>query len=344
MKIKSHYSAIFFIIVTLLLASCNASPESISPTNETTTTSATLPPTQLSTSTQPPEPTTLPTPTATPEPITCTIAFESNRDGNWDIFLMNADGSNPINLTNDPSNDFQPAISADGKKIAFVSNHENDKCEGEALFVINSDGGELKQLTDCVWPMFPAWSENGEMIAFSADGEIFIVSPDGSKEPINLTNSPEEEFSPVISPDNKKIAYLSGGSSTWNVYIMDIDGSNKTQLTSDGGEIGIDWSVDGRIFVGAWDRGDEGCCNFVMNPDGSEIEFAGGKGEMQKYFPFWTLDGDRVECVSLNLDDSNEEIYLLGETFPDFFFNLTNHPAEDRNPSWPANCGPLNTN
>ena len=344
MKPKSLYPVLLLIVFTLLLASCTASPENITPTDETISSSATLPPSQDSTATKPPEPTAQPTPTATPEPITCTIAFESNRDGNWDIFLMNPDGSNPINLTNDPANDFQPAITADGKRIAFISNRENDKCSGESLYVFDSDGSDLRQLTDCNWPMFPEWSENGEWIAYSAGGDIFIVMPDGSKEPINLTNSPEEEFSPVISPDNQKIAYLSGGSNNWNVYIMNFDGSNKTQLTSDGGEIGIDWSVDGRIFVGAWNRGDEGCCNFVMNPDGSEIQFAGGKGEMQKYFPFWTLDGDQVECVSLNLDDSNEEIYLLGENFPDFFFNLTNHPAEDRNPSWPANCGPLNTN
>ena len=342
MKFKSLNPIFILFMITLLLSTCSPAQSPITATIETIILpSATLPPTQVSTVTQPPEPTALPTPTETPAPIPCTIAFESNRDGNFEIYLMNPDGSNQVNLTNDSGEDFRPAISADGKRIAFVSNRENDTCSGESLFVMNSDGNNLKQLTYCNWPNFPEWSENGEWIAFSAGGEIFIVTSDGSQEPINLTNSPEEDMSPVISSDNQKIAYLSGGSHNWNVFIMDIDGNNKTQLTTDGGEIGIDWSVDGRILVGGWDRGDQGCCNFLLKPDGSEIELAGGKGEMQKYLPFWTLDGNRVECVSMNLNGSSEEIYLLGEIFPDFFFNLTNHPSEDRNPSWPARCGPL---
>jgi len=66
---------------------------------------------------------------------------------------------------------------------------------------------------------------------------------------------------------------------------------------------------------------------------------AGGKGEMQKYLPFWTIDGNRVECVGIDLT-GNSEIYLVGEIFPDLFNNLTNNPAHDLNPSWPAYCGP----
>ena len=67
---------------------------------------------------------------------------------------------------------------------------------------------------------------------------------------------------------------------------------------------------------------------------------AGGKGELQRYFPFWTQAGDRVECVSANFNTPDNEIYLVGEIFPDIFLNLTNNPADDRNPDWPANCGP----
>lgn len=63
------------------------------------------------------------TPTETP-PIPCTIAFESNRDGNREIYHMAPDGSNTVNLSNNPADDFKPAISADGSKIAFDSNRE----------------------------------------------------------------------------------------------------------------------------------------------------------------------------------------------------------------------------
>lgn len=77
---------------------------------------------------------------------------------------------------------------------------------------------------------------------------------------------------------------------------MDLNAENQHPVTTEGGEIGVDWSEDGRILVAAWDRGNQGCCNFVMEPDGSNIIQAGGKGEMQKYLPFRTLDGNKVEC------------------------------------------------
>ncbi len=336
-----HFTFIFILcIFSLILAGCNSAAS--------TTDTEVMPPTEAvivepAVDLKPTEeiiPTEIPLPTETPEPIACTIAFESNRDGNWEIYHMGPDGKNLRNLTNHPADDMQPALSGDGKHIAFISNRETEECAGQSLYVMSVDGTDPKRLSKCIGANSPDWSSDSEWITFSGDRDIFIVPADGSADPVNLTNSPEEDGFPVISPDNQKIAFLSGGTQNWNVFIMDLDGSQPQQLTSEGGEIGIDWSEDGRIVVGGWDRGDQGCCNFVMNPDGSDIMEAGGKGEMQKYLPFWTWDGNRVECFSVNLDGNNEEVYLLGEMFPDIFFNLTNHPADDRNPTWPALCGP----
>ena len=72
----------------------------------------------------------------------------------------------------------------------------------------------------------------------------------------------------------------------------------------------------------------------------ANVKDTGGKGATQQYLPFWTLEGDRVECVSIDLNPGNHEVYLVGEIYPDIFLNLTNNPAVDRNPDWPANCGP----
>ena len=73
-----------------------------------------------------------------------------------------------------------------------------------------------------------------------------------------------------------------------------------------------------------------------------DIIEAGGKGELQRFLPFWTLDGDRVECIRGEniFTPDDDEIYLVGEMFPDIFFNLTNNPAADRNPDWPATVRP----
>lgn len=334
-------SCLFILcIISLSLTSCGQTTTPVAPTDivpEVTNTTVVMAEVN---STNTPEPTFTLAPTETPAPpISCLIAFESDRDGNREIYLMEPDGKDPVNLTDNPSEDTQPSISADGSQIAFISNRETENCVGQSLFVMNVNGDNSRQLTNCDWANSPDWSSDGKWITFSADRDIFIVRSDGTEDPINLTNSPEEDGFPVFSPDNQNIAFLSGGSQNWNVFKMNLDGSNPQALTTQGGEIGINWLIDGRILVVGWDRGDQGCCNFVMNPDGSEIILAGGKGEMQKYLPFWTLDGNRVECAGMDLT-GNSEIYLVGEIFPDIFLNLTNNPANDSNPSWPANCGP----
>ena len=72
------------------------------------------------------------------------IAFASKRDGNEEIYVMNADGSNVIRLTKNTVFDRNPAWSPDGKKIAFASGRDGDR----EIYVMNSDGSNLIKLTD----------------------------------------------------------------------------------------------------------------------------------------------------------------------------------------------------
>lgn len=283
-----------------------------------------------------------PTPTQEPAEIPCTIAFDSDRDGNREIYAMGPDGSNPTNLTNEPADDRDPAWNPQGTQIAFVSNRETEEGPGQFVFVMNADGSGIRQITGNGADL-PDWSPDGGWITYSAFNDIFIIPVDGSAEPINLTNSPDtNDFSPIWSPEGSQIAWLSGAANDPNAYlnIMNIDGSNARQLTNTGNVTNIQWTVDGQIFM-SWDGSEHGCCNFVMNPDGSGITSAGGKGEIQRFLPFWTLEGERVECLGIDLNGGDSEIYLVGEIYPDAFYNLTNDPGWDVNPDWPTLCGPV---
>lgn len=285
-----------------------------------------------------PTATSIPTPTPTPELIPCTIAFNSDRDGNQEIYRMAPDGSGLKNLSNHPAEDLNPAWSPDGSQIAFVSNRDAGEEGGQSIYVMNAEGSDVRRLTFNHWSNWPAWSHDGSQITYSSDDDIFILNADGSGQPVNLTNSPEKDERSTWSPDGRKIAWLSGNQDGWNIFVMNSDSTNQQKLTHNGKVDDVKWTIDGQLFS-IWDHPEGLCRKCVMNSDGSDIIEAGGKGELKRFIPFMTLDGDRVECIGgENILTPDSEIYLIGDIFPDIFLNLTNNPANDSNPDWPANC------
>jgi Tol biopolymer transport system component len=128
------------------------------------------------------------------------IAFTSHRDGNGEIYVMNADGSGQTNLTGNPGSDRAPAWSPDGKRIAFVSDRDGNM----EIYVMNADGSGQARLTDN--PAFdggPAWSPDGTRIAFTSGDilspEVYVMNADGSGQ-TRLTDNPAFDGGPAWSP------------------------------------------------------------------------------------------------------------------------------------------------
>jgi len=139
-----------------------------------------------------PAATTVPAPIL-PDSNLTQIAFSSNRDGNNEIYVINADGSGLTRLTNNPARDSYPAWSPDRDRIAFTSDREGN---GE-IYIMNADGSRVTRLTDNPaddW--YAAWSADGKRIAFTSDYEIYVINIDGS-ELTNLTNNPAADYFPA---------------------------------------------------------------------------------------------------------------------------------------------------
>ncbi len=135
------------------------------------------------------------------------IVFQSTRDGNGELYVMNQDGSNVIRLTNSPGLDYQPAWSPDGTKIAFSSARDGD----HEIFLMNADGTNLVNLTNNSTNDFkPSFSPDGASLTFAAVGrngnlagigEIYRINSNGTNE-FRLTANTAHELRPDWSPQS----------------------------------------------------------------------------------------------------------------------------------------------
>ena len=95
--------------------------------------------------------------------------FTSDMDGNPDIYVVNADGTDLTRIVNNPANDVLPAWSPDGDEIAFVSDRDGNN----DIYVMNADGSNVKRLTnDPNEDYFPGWSPDSEWIVFSSTRDV----------------------------------------------------------------------------------------------------------------------------------------------------------------------------
>ena len=152
------------------------------------------------------------------------IAFSSYRDGNWEIYVMGSDGSNPRRLTDHSSWDVRPSWSPDGRHIAFVS----ERYGKPKIYVMDSAGSNPRNLTnDSDWHYYPSWSPDGRHIAFVTvagsygKSEIYVMDSAGSN-PRRLTNDSADDRSPSWSPDGRHITFVSERDGDWEIYVMDI--------------------------------------------------------------------------------------------------------------------------
>ena len=161
------------------------------------------------------------------------IAFSSNRDGNYEIYLMGSDGGGVQQLTDTSRcNNTYPAWSPDGTEIAFHSN-----CNGDFnVSIVNADGSNLHQVTFGAGANeFPAWSPDGTKIAFSNKiddlYDVWVMNADGSNAH-NLTNSPSNDWGSSWSPDGTQIAFDSDRDGSPEVYVMSADGGIPRRITN----------------------------------------------------------------------------------------------------------------
>ena len=218
------------------------------------------------------------------------IVFESDRDGNSDIYALNPDGTEVTRLTTSESVDTRPSLSLDGTRIAWQSANQ--------IWLMNRNGTNKQALTSLGTNAAPAFSPDGTKIAFesnrSGDFEIWVMNADGTGQ-TNLTNTPlVDDVSATWSPDGTKLAFDSNRTANRDIFTMNADGSGQVNRTpaSPSLDTDPDWSPDGGKLLFVSSR--SGVTSvWTMNVDGSDPVDVTHSGNFDAD-PAWSPDGSNI--------------------------------------------------
>ena len=257
------------------------------------------------------------------------IIFASDRNGSEDIYSMNLDGSELIQLTNHPGQDNYPAVSPDGKKIAYTSDINGTW----QIMVMNWDGNDKTQLTSNPWRSgYPTWSFDGRFIYFEVykdgDWEIYRINNDGSDLKQLVFNPGIDDWHPAGHPFQYKVIYESGNKGNEDLYVMDYNGENSERIS------GINMrkrapaiSIDGKLIAFMSYEGNNSSIS-TMDGNGENIKMVSGS-LINCGHPCFSPDNNYIafECTI----DGQQEIYI---TNPDGSnpTRLTNAAGNDSDP------------
>ncbi len=213
------------------------------------------------------------------------IAFsrlsKSSDTNSANIYIIKPNGTGLKKLTSSPGADLNPSWSPDGKKIVFDSNRDGES----RLYIMDANGKNQTRLTDSNGiDSHPSWSPDGTTIAFSTNrtperftSGMGAINADGSNYRL-LVYTTYSETDASWSPDGTRIAFSSfrdqtgpGQWSSWEIYVMNSDGSGQTRLTYDLTRFDLhpSWSPDGTKLVWESRAGSNNSQLNIMNSDGS---------------------------------------------------------------------------
>jgi Tol biopolymer transport system component len=284
------------------------------------------------------------------------IVFQSSRDGNFDLYIMNPDGTDQRNLTNSPpsitstNNNFKPAPSPDGRQIAF----QTDRDGNLEIYVVDIQSGVQLNLTShSAKDYSPTWSPDGKLIAFISDREatlvnaerdiwtnnIYIMNSDGSNvRRLTIDNETDGYGGLSWSPDGKKIAFTLSASTPYGGFFS--RGINTITLSDFQLSLNVpdansviccpNWSPDGKHIVYSA-LGDNSENIYTIDVENNVQRALTSNTQSYDTTPFWSPDGKYIVFSSNR--DGHYHIYIMNADGSNQL-QLTDGPDDGTFPVW----------
>ena len=205
------------------------------------------------------------------------LVFQSNRDGNWELYSMMTPYGLLRRLTHDDAPDGEPTLSRDASRIAFT--------RGGDLYVMRSIGGDAHKILDNAdWP---SWSADGSLIAYQrrSGGRLRIVAEGNNGDGLGFAGNAQLAY-PAWSPTGRRLAFECLVHGHWHICLIDLRARSQRVLTRGStDEFAPAWSPDGTkiAFIGDRDGADQ---LYVMRADGTRV-IRLTSGQAEKDTPAW---------------------------------------------------------